>query len=360
MKKLLVQTFLTCTLVCALFLNGCGEVRSQENTDTEESNIESEENDEQQKEEKKADKNEDSLIDVRDLDAVKKLYHDVYVANTPESILSNHESYSTTWSMPASRTAVDELHYNDKESTYTEWGNGICEYHKDRYIYSAYYNSEACDARFGFDINDDCSLKYSTVLAPGEEDAYDLSMEIVDKVYEEDGLLYIESHLTEDGVKAWMKDMLGTNSSGENLDIKLIADADTYEIKSLQYTWDKDGKKETVFIGTASYDVKRPGGANALCAFFEQKKENMMTCTLIADKGTDREETFSVTLPKNTECIYYYDKTAVYFSDPEYETITHWNRMDDWTLYVVRDPDKQMYDHFQEVLNAALMEIIRE
>ncbi|MBO4845890.1 MAG: hypothetical protein J5525_06220 [Lachnospiraceae bacterium] len=357
MKKLFVQTIVACTLVCTLLLNGCGEVKTQENDNADESVTESVKDDESEKE---ADDKNESLIDVNDPDAVKKLYHDVYAANTPESILSNHESYSTTWSMPASKTAYDELHYNDKESTYTEWSNGICEYHKDRYIYSAYYTPEACDARFGFDINDDCSLKYSTVLAPVEEDAYDLSMEIVDKVYKEDGLLYIESHLTEDGVKAWMKDMMGTNASGEKLYIELIADADTYEIKSLCYTGKKDREIETMFIGTASYDVNRPGGANALCAFFEQEKENMMTCTLIADKGTDREETFSVTLPQNTEVIYYYDKTAVYFNDPEYETISHWNRMDDWTLYVVRDPDKKMYDHFQDVLNKALIDIIRE
>lgn len=289
-----------------------------------------------------------SVIDVNDEDAVKEFNHKVFLANMPEGIFQNHESYSSTWSMPVSETALDEFHYNDKNSVYNEWSDGFKEYIKDRVNYSAYYGEEGSFIQFGLNINEDDSLFYSTLIANVEEEAYNPEWEVIDRIYEKDGLIHVQTHLNETGVQAWIRDALGRDAEGEKIFTELVIDSETYEAESLIYTWEKNGQTETVFVGTVQYDVPMPKAVEALCSFFERETENMMTYTVVADKGTEKELTVSATIPQNTECVYMYEGNSVYFNDPEYTTLAHWNRMDDAVMYVVREPDEELIARYQQ------------
>lgn len=289
-----------------------------------------------------------SIIDPIDIASVKALNHNLFEANTAEQILENHKSYSVSRSIPDT-DEPDEFHYVTKEITYDEWSNGYREYTKDRVSYISNYDEdpEKCYAQYGININDELPSRFA-VFPKTEEEAFDCEKDIFDKAYVKDGMMHVLSHYSEKGVAEWMENYYGKESAGEQIFTELIVDTATYEAVELTVTLEKDGEKKTAYSASVEYDTPLPEAAKAMVSFFERPSENMMNFKVIADKGTERELTFDVTVPKNVECTWIYDGSSVMFDDPGYTALTHWDRMSDKTAYIVRDPDEKTNEKYRE------------
>ena len=295
-----------------------------------------------------------SIIDPDDIESVKALNHKVFEANTPESILSNHESYSLKWSTPDG-DAPDEYHYMTKEIKYNEWSNGYKEYVKGRVSYISNYEEdpEKCYAQYELNINDElpgCSMIFSET----EAEAFNYETDVFDKAYIKDGILHILTHYNKKGVDKYIKEYYDRESDGEQIFTELTTDAATYEAVNLTIIMEKDGAKQISFIADAEYDTALPEAAKAIVSFFERPSENMMNFKVVADKGTDRELIFDVNIQKNVECSILYEGESVMFDDPDYSTLSHWDRMSDKVAYIVRDPDEKIKEKYKEAYDEYL------
>ena len=99
------------------------------------------------------------------------------------------------------------------------------------------------------------------------------------------------------------------------------------------------------------YDTPEPVASRTLRAGFERASENMMTVTFVVDGGTDHEFSRALTVPTNSEAGQVFGDTPwVCFSDADCETLSHWDRMSDRTIYIFTNPDDELNDKYQALL----------
>ncbi|MBQ7624656.1 MAG: hypothetical protein IJS65_05230 [Clostridia bacterium] len=331
-KTVTLLLVLALALILTLSLTGCGK---EESPPTDE---------------------EIALIDVSDLDAVKELNHKLFVANLPETVFKNHESFAVTWSMHAAEDVPDQYCYMTEGRVYSEWSNGVSQYTEGRVYYVATYAPNDYSLTCALNLNPDASISYAAVIPADESRMFNYDTDVLDKVFEQDGKIHLQSHYTEEGSKNWLLNNLGRERAGENVYSEVISDADTYELESMTIYLEKDGERTVAFTGTARYDVPTPAAAETLLSFFRRGSENMMTVTMITDNGTEDELSVSVTLPKNTECSYVCDDPLLSFDDPGYKTLTHWDRLSDRTFYYLRNPDEETVARYEKLVAEMLAE----
>lgn len=155
-----------------------------------------------------------------------------------------------------------------------------------------------------------------------------------------------------------MEEELGQEYTSQTIKSELVLDAGTYEVVECIETMLLDGEEKTVCVISVEYGTPESLACRALRAAFERDSENMMTLTFLIDFGTEREMIRKFSVPVNMEASFMFGSVPfVYFNDPDCETLSHWDRMSDRSIYIFTYPDDELSEKFQNLMSEALKEM---
>ncbi len=137
---------------------------------------------------------------------------------------------------------------------------------------------------------------------------------------------------------------------GQKVFVEYILDADNYDCIERTVKYIDDGKEEVLETTKIFYDTPEPIESLSLRAVFERDSKNTMDITIVVDPGTKDEKTYSATIPQNLEVFITPGEPYVMFDDPDCTMVTSWDRMSDLTRYVVVNPDEELTERYNELL----------
>ena len=283
--------------------------------------------------------------------AAVEFNHKVYEANRLDALFSRHESVAYAFSYPVEPGRTWFV-WETREGIYQEWGTYCAQLDRDRIVYSMRFDeaSETLSAVCGVNIDPDYDPLYSFVMKT-EQEFFDTEHDHVLEISQEDGLIHLVSEFDETLSQKYVEQELGMEYVGQTIRTELFLDADTLEILKSVETLVQDGEETEACVIDVEYDTPEPVASRTLRAGFERASENMMTVTFVVDGGTDHEFSRALTVPTNSEAGQVFGDTPwVCFSDADCETLSHWDRMSDRTIYIFTNPDDELNDKYQALL----------
>ena len=294
-------------------------------------------------------------VEAPDEAAAMEFNHKVYEACQLGSLFSRHESVAFTFTYPLDPSRNGFV-WETAECVYQEWGLTSAAFNRDRVVYQMFNDEVRGEVNVFAGVN--CEPKYDPFycFAGGtEEEFFDVEHDHVIEFYEEDGLIHSTSQFDEMLSKKYIEENLGLEYAGQAIRAKIVVDAKTYDVLENRELMVQDGEETVVFETIAAYDTPEPVASRTLRAGFERASGNLMTVTFVVDAGTDHEFSRELTVPVNTEAGQMFGDTPfVYFNDADCETLSHWDRVSDRTIYVFTNPDDALIGKFQALLDEVL------
>lgn len=283
--------------------------------------------------------------------------HQVYEANQLDALFGRHEAVSYTFSYPLNPD-MNGFVWETKDCIYQEWGRNASQFERDRVVYTMVYDDATGEANVYGGVNYELDYDPLYCFAGGtEEEFFDVAHDHQTSIEEVDGMIRGASQFDDVLSKQYIEEYLGLEYTGQTIKTEMVLDAETYEVLKSADIMVQNGEETVVFELTVQYDTLEPIASRTLRASFERKIENMMTVTFVIDHGTDHEIIRELTVPANMEAGMMYGSTPyVYFNDANCETVSHWDRKSDLSIYLFTNPDDELNERFQTLLEEALRE----
>lgn len=288
-----------------------------------------------------------------------ELSHRIYEANQLDALLGRHSSLKFSITFPET-PEKDYLYWETAECCYQEWpGFDYARYDGGRVFYVLQPDgSGALALSCGIDLTGGYDPFYEFYGLP-EEEFLDTEHEHLVGSFTEDGLLHILTELDEAGSQKWIGNQLDRDSAGETVRMEAVIDPETCEILQNTATLEKDGETWAVYDSTTEFDAPEPFSCRMLRACFERRNGELMTLNALADPGTERAQSVSLTVPQGSAFDLNADESAVAFDDEEGTSLTSildWDGKQDLDFCVWTDPDQPLIDRFQAFMTEALTE----
>ena len=288
-----------------------------------------------------------------------ELSHRIYEANQLGALLGRHSSMKFSSTYPET-PEKDTLYWETAECCYQEWpGYDYARYDGGRIFYVLQPDGSGAPAlSCGIDLTGGYDPFFGFYGLP-EEEFLDTEHEHLVGSFTEDGLLHILTELDETGSQAWIGTKLDRDSAGETVRMEAVIDPETCEILQNTATLEKDGETWAAFDYTAEFDAPEPFSCRMLRACFERRNGELMTLNALADPGTERAQSVSLTVPQGSAFELNTDESAVAFDDEEGTSLTSildWDGKRDLDFCVWTDPDQPLIDRFQAFVTEALTE----
>ena len=284
--------------------------------------------------------------------------HKVYEANRLDALFGRHKSITFSFDYPEEPGRTWYV-WETEDSVYQEWGMDDAQFERDRIVYRMSSDSEsgAVSVACGVNVDPEDDPLYSFVRET-EDAFFDPVHDHVTRIWEENGVLHGASEYDETLSRQFVENELGLPYTGQTIRTEIILDAETYELLKSVDSMEQDGKEIAVCVIDMEYDEPEPLACRTLRAAFERDAENMMTVSFMVDAGTDHAFSRALIVPTNTDAgVLYGDVPFVYFNDPHGETLSHWDRMSDLSLYVFTNPDEELTAKFQTVYEKVMREM---
>lgn len=284
--------------------------------------------------------------------------HKVYEANRLDTLFGRHDSITFSFVYPEEPGRTWYV-WETGDSVYQEWGTKTASFDRDRVVYSMNCDEEtgAVSVSCGVNVEPDYNPFYSFVTET-EEGFFDPAHDHVTRIWEENGAIHSTSQYDETLSSKYVENELGLAYTGQTIRTEIVLDAETYDILKHVETMVQDGEETVVCAIDVEYDKPEPLACRTLRAPFERNTENMMTVSFVIDHGTDHEISRQLTVPVNTDAgMLFGDVPFVYFNDPDGETLTHWDRMSDLSLYIFTNPDEELTVRFQTLYDKVIQEM---
>ena len=294
-------------------------------------------------------------VEAPDEAAAVEFNHKVYEANRLDTLFDRHGSVAYAFSYPVEPGRTWFV-WETSEGIYQEWGTDGAQLERDRIVYSMNFDeaSETLSTGCGVNIDSDYDPLYSFVMKT-EQEFFDTEHDHVLEISQEDGLIHQVSEFDETLSQKYVEQELGMEYVGQTIRTELFLDADTLELLKSVETLVQDGEETAACVIVVEYDTPEPVASRTLRSSFERPSENVMTVTFVVDAGTDHAFSRELTVPVNTEAGQMFGNTsAVCFDDADCETLSHWDRMSDKTLYIFTNPDNELTEKYQALLAKAL------
>lgn len=274
----------------------------------------------------------------------------VYEANRLDALFGKYDSITFSFAYPEEPGRTWYV-WETEDSVYQEWRSDKAQFERDRVVYSMNCDEETgtVSVSCGVNIEPDKNPFYSFV-GEAEERFFDSSHDHVTRIWTEGNVIHSASQYDETLSRRYVENELGLEYAGQTIRTEISLDAETYELLKSVESMVQDGKESVVCVIDVEYNTLEPVASRTLRAGFERASENMMTVTFVVDAGTDHAFGRALTVPTNTDAgVLYGDVPFVYFNDPHGETLSHWDRMSDLSLYVFTNPDEELTAKFQTV-----------
>ena len=194
---------------------------------------------------------------------------------------------------------------------------------------------------------------FSFSAADSYENFFNTGHETVIDFYIEDGLLHIVSVFDEEGTAGLAEYFLLENDAYVG-HADFVADAESYEALYVLTRLEKDGEMICSETQAQEFNQPEPSLIQALQAPYLRESENMMTLRIYLNHGTEHEDSFVLTIPENMDFQFAADVNALLFDDPDYTTVSHWDRKTSRDFYLVTEYDDELLERFN-----ALVEILQ-
>lgn len=294
-----------------------------------------------------------------DSEEFEALQHEVYEANQLSALLERHES--VTFDMtdaPENDYDWRDYWYITRDACYYETPS-TTQYETDRRFYTLTDPDAGAELMYGLDLCSDYDLWTDAgyQFPPKDEaDWFDSEHEEHVACYVEDGLLVLRDRRKPEAGEAWFAEHVPFETyDGETVYTEVIADAETREIIEFNdYLEDGDGAMRRVVHHTAAYDAPRPRRVRNMLAAIDRYCEHLITVTFIVDSGTDHERSGSLTMPVGSDPVYRSDhpESAIICDDPEANSVTHYDGMQDRTFYIITEPSEGQVERYQAQVQA--------
>ena len=290
--------------------------------------------------------------------AAAEFNHKVFEANRLDALFGRHESITFTFHYPEEPGRTWYV-WETEDSVYQVWGMDGARLERDRIVYemSSDLESGAVSVSCGVNFDPDDSPFYSFVLET-EEQFFDPAHDHVTRIWTEGNVIHGVSQYDETLSRRFVENELGLEYAGQTIRAEISLDAETYELLKSVDTMVQDGKETVVCVIDVEYDEPEPLACITLRAPFERNTENTMTVSFVIDPGTDHEISRQLTVPVNTEASTMFgDVPIVYFNDHDCETLSHWDRMSDLSIYIFTNPDEELIAKYQTLYEKAIQEM---
>ena len=284
--------------------------------------------------------------------------HKVFEANRLDTLFGRHESLTFSFVYPEEPGRTWFV-WETSDCMYQEWGTQAAQLDRDRVVYAMNCDEEtgAVSVHCGVNVEPDYNPFYSFVRET-EEAFFDPAHDHVTRIWEEDGAIHGASQFDETLSRDFVENELGLEYTGQTIRTELTLDAETYELLKSVETMVQDGKETVVCVIDMEYDMPEPLACRTLRAPFERNTENAMTVNYFVDAGSDHAFSRTLTLPVNTEAgMVFGDVPVVFFNDPKGETLAHWDRMSDLTMYLFTNPDEELSAGFRTLYDKLMQEM---
>ncbi len=225
---------------------------------------------------------------------------------------------------------------------------------KDRINYTMMFDKETGKCDFGVDFHLYPEYRNSYhVVKPDKSLAFNDVHETF-HAYKEGEFIYLIDEEDDELSRETIEELKLYGSSvdyhGQKVFVEFIIDADNYDCIERTAKYIQDGKEEVLERTKISYDTPEPMESVTLRSIFERESKNMMDITIVVNPGAKDEKTYTTTIPQNLDVFITPDVPYVMFDDPDFTTITSWDRMSDMTRYVVLNPDEELIERYNELL----------
>ena len=289
-----------------------------------------------------------------DSDEFKALQHEVYEANQLSALLERHESVTFDVSdAPKNDYDWRDYWYITRDACYYE-SPSTTQYETDRRFYTLTDPDAGAQLMYGLDLCSDYDLWTVAGYQFPPKDEADWSnseLEEHDACYVENGLLVLRDRRNPEASEAWFAEHVPYETyDGETVYTEVIADAETKEIIEFNdYLEDRDGAMRRAVHHTAAYDEPQPRRVRNMLAAIEHYCEHVVTVTFVVDSGTDHERSGSLTMPVGGVAVYRCDhsESAIICDDPEANSVTHYDGMQDRTFYIITEPSEAQVERYQ-------------
>ncbi len=294
-------------------------------------------------------------VEAPDEAAALEFNHKVYEACQLDALFSRHESVAFTFTNPLDPSR-DGFVWETAECAYQEWGLNTAAFDRDRVVYQMTNDEETGEVNVFAGVNYEPEYNPFYCFVGGtEEEFFDAEHDHVVELYEADGLIHSASQFDETLSRQYIEEKLGLEYTGQYIRTEIVLDAETYDVLENREILVQDSEETVVYMATVAYDTPEPVASRTLRAGFERASGNLMTVTFVVDAGTDHEFSRELTVPVNTEAGQMFGDTPfVFFNDADCETLSHWDRMSDRTIYVFTNPDDELIQKHQALLDKVL------
>lgn len=294
-----------------------------------------------------------------DSDEFKALQHEVYEANQLSALLERHESVTFDMSdAPKNDYDWRDYWYITRDACYYE-SPSTTQYETDRRFYTLTDPDAGAQLMYGLDLCSDYDLWTVAGYQFPPKDEADWSnseLEEHDACYVENGLLVLRDRRNPEASEAWFAEHVPYETyDGETVYTEVIADAETKEIIEFNdYLEDRDGAMRRAVHHTAAYDEPQPRRVRNMLAAIEHYCEHVVTVTFVVDSGYDHERSGSLTMPVGGVAVYRCDhsESAIICDDPEANSVTHYDGMQDRTFYIITEPSEAQVERYQAQVQA--------
>ena len=247
----------------------------------------------------------------------KNLTHEIFVNNTKEEIFKNHTSVTVNYINHFDKPGEFADYYYLRSDNSFMTGPNYQEYSSDRVIYfntTSEEYPEPLTMRF-LDFSEEYDgIEYWYQL-DDEKESFDFDHEKITEMYIEDGFIKQYSKMDETESKKYVEENMLVSYTGGSILCEAAIDADTYELSSVIYYLEKDGKTYPVDTINIEFDQPEPEELGTLLAKFDDSAaDKMITYTYVLNPGTDKEVTKSLTVAKDS-IVDFYSKDIF---NPEY------------------------------------------
>lgn len=284
--------------------------------------------------------------------------HKICQANQLDALFGRHESIAISFVFPE-EPERDWFAWETEDCVYQEWGTRVAQFDRDRVVYAMNCDEEtgAVSVSCGVNVDPDYDPFYSFVPETDEE-FFDPAHDHVTQIQSEGGVIQSASQYDETLSRQFIENVLGREYSGQTIRTEISLDAETYEVLSSAEIMVQDGRETLACVIVVEYDTPEPLACRTLRAAFERSAKNMMTVSFAVDPGSDHEIDRQITVPVNTDAGMMFGYVPfVYFNDPDGETLSHWDRMSDLSLYIYTNPDEELTGKFQTLYEGVLREM---
>ena len=288
-----------------------------------------------------------------------ELSHRIYEANQLDALLRRHSSLEYSFTYPET-PEKDNYYWETAECYYQEWpGYDYARYDGGRVFYVLQPDGSASPAlSCGIDLTGGYDPFFDLFGLP-EEEFLDPEHERLTGSFTEDGLLHILTELDEAGSQRWIENILQRASAGETVRMEEVVDPETCEVLRNTVTLEQNGETWAAYGYTAEFDTPEPFSCRMLRACFERRNGELMTVNALADPGTERAQSVSLTVPQGSAFDLEADESSIVFDDEEGTSLTSvlaWDGKSDLDFCVRTDPDQPLIDRYLAFVTEATAE----